>query len=52
MMTYEVLIGNDGMPIIAKTARIETMPISLNLLNLQYVGYILWRGFAFLSQES
>lgn len=51
MMTYEFLIGNDGMPIIAKTAKIETMPISLNSLNLQYVGYILWRGFDFLTQS-
>lgn len=51
MMTYEVLIGNNGTPIIAKTAKIETMPISLNSLNFQYVGYILWRDFAFLTQS-
>lgn len=33
------------------TAKIETTPISLNSLNLQYVGYILRWDFAFLTQS-
>jgi len=29
--SYDVLIGNDGKPIIAETGKTEFMPISLNL---------------------
>lgn len=39
--SYDVLIGNNGRPIIAKTPKIEFMPISLNL-QYEKLGYILW----------